>query len=350
MPLAVKAKRGRREPPEWKRKAVGELADVLGKYRYVIFADLEGLPANHLQQLRGQFRDVAYFKVVRKSLLYLALEKRGASKESLEGYLKHGVLVIATNENPFLLAYRLEQYKTPAPAKPGQAAPKEIVVPEGDTGLRPGPIVSVFGKLKIPYEIRKGTIYIKSDTVVAKKGDVISPELAGLLQQLGIQPMEIGVRLAAALDGTLVIPGDMLHLDLEATRRDLLDSEGEAMKIAVNAAFMLVPEALAYNVAASVQEGLALIRRTAAPLDADTAKESVLEAAAEASAIVSLLGDAARQLGLEAPQQAPQQPQPASPPAQAGGGKGEEKEGGKQQGEASEESVSEGLSGLFGGS
>mgnify|MGYP001772683760 FL=1 len=349
MSLAVKAKRGRREPPEWKKKIVEELTDVLGKYRYAIFADLEGLPANHLQQLRRQFRDVAYFRVVKKNLLYLALEKRGVKRESLEGYLKHGVLVIATNENPFLLAYKLEQYKTPAPAKPGQTAPKDIVVPEGDTGLRPGPIVSVFGKLKIPYEIRKGTIYIKSDTVVAKKGDVISAELAGLLQQLGIQPMEIGVRLVAALDGTLVIPGDMLHLDLEATRKDLLDSEEEALKLALNAAFLLVPEALAYNVALSVQEGITLARSVALPLDADTAKEGVLAAAAEAEAVVSRLGDAAKQLGLEVQQVAQPQPAAQAPPSAEKKPEEKEKKEGEQAGGASEENISEGLSSLFGG-
>ena len=348
MSLAVKAKRGRREPPEWKKKIVAELVDVLSKYRYAVFADLEGLPARHLQQLRRQFRDVAYFKVVKKNLLYLALEKRGVKRESLEGYLKHGVLVIATNENPFLLAYKLEQYKTPAPAKPGQVAPKDIVIPEGDTGLRPGPIVSVFGKLKIPYEIRKGTIYVKSDTVVAKKGDVISAELAGLLQQLGIQPMEIGIKLVAALDGTLVIPGDMLHLDLEATRKDLLDSEEEALKLAFGAAFLLVPEALAYNVALSAQEGLRLVRSVALPLDADTAKESVAEAAAEAEAVISKLGDAARQLGLEVAQAA----QPPATPASAEGKpeeKREEEKKAEQSGGAAEESISEGLSSLFGG-
>jgi large subunit ribosomal protein L10 len=339
----IQRKLGRREPPEDKKRTVEELTKLVEGHRYVLFADLEGLPAKQLQLIRKQLRGRAAFKVSKKNLVYLALERKGLSRKVLEPYLKHGVLVIFTDENPFLLAFEIDKLKMPAPAKPGDKATKDIVIPEGDTGLRPGPIVSVFGKLKIPYEVRKGTIYIKSDTVVAKAGDVIQPELASLLQQLGIQPMEIGLKLVAAWDGKTIIPGDMLHLDIEGTRSQLLDAERESLFLAVATGYFEVPEVVSLLLGAAASEATAVIRSAGLVIDADSASLSIAQAIAEENAIVTALGDKARELGLEAaPTLTSGTSSSSSPSAGAETKKEEKKE------EQQETDVSAGLAGLFG--
>ena len=345
MSLSVGKRLGRPEPPEWKKRTVEELVKVLSENRYVLFADLQGLPAKQLHLVRKELRGKAVLKVSKKNLILLALEKRGLDRKLIEPYLKHGVLMIATNENPFLLAHQIEKLKMPAPAKPGDKATKEIVVPEGDTGLRPGPIVSVFGKLKIPYEVRKGTIYIKSDTVVAKPGDVISPELASLLQQLGIQPMEIGITLVAAWDGKTIIPGEMLHLDLEGTRAQLVDAEKEAVALALGVGYFDMPEVITIMLGAAEAETLAVARHAGLALDPELASLAVTQAVGEANALIAALGDKAKELGLEVVQQPPAQQQ-AQPASQAAESKKEEAK--EEKKEASEVDISEGLAGLFG--
>ncbi len=342
MTATVARRLGRPEPPAYKKEIVNRLAKIFSEYRYVLFADLEGLPARQLQMIRKELRDKCYMTVAKKNLVYLALESRGVKRDKLEPYLKHGVLVIATNENPFSLAFLVDKLKMPAPAKPGQVATKDIVIPEGDTGIRPGPMVSVFGKLKIPYEIRKGTIYIKSDTVVAKKGEVISPELASLLQQLGIQPMEIGMNLVAAVDGQTVIPGDMLHIDLEATRQDLLSSEGEVIAVSKAIGFFEIPEVLSALLGDSEREAIATISAAGLVLDSDSARLAVEQAVAEELAIATVLGDKAKDLGLEVAAAAPAAQ--AAPSQQGGEQKKEEK---KEEG-SGEVDISSGLAGLFG--
>jgi len=341
---AVQRKLGRREPPEDKKRTVEELTKLLEGHKYVLFADLEGLPAKQLQLIRRQLRGRAAFRVSRKNLVYLALERKGLSRKVLEPYLKHGVLVIFTNENPFLLAFEVDKLKMPAPAKPGDKATKDIVIPEGDTGLRPGPIVSVFGKLKIPYEVRKGTIYIKGDTVVAKAGDVIPPELASLLQQLGIQPMEIGLKLVAAWDGMTVIPGDMLHLDIEGTRSQMLDAERELLSLAVAVGYFEVPEVVSMLLGAAASEATAVIRSAGLAVDADSASLSIAQAIAEENAIVTALGDKARELGLEAASTPTSETSPSS--SSGAGAETEEKKEKKE--EQQETDISTGLAGLFG--
>ena len=342
MATAVQKKMGRPEPPEYKKLRVEELDGLLTKNRYVLFADLEGLPARQLQMIRKELRNKAFMAVAKKNLIYLALEKHGLDRKALEPHLKHGVLLIATNENPFLLTLTIDRLKMPAPAKPGQAATKDIVVPEGDTGIRPGPMVSVFGKLKIPYEVRKGTIYIKGDTMVAKKGDVITPELASLLQQLGIQPMEIGLNVVAAWDGKTLIPGDMLHIDLEAMKNDVITSEKEMTHLAKEAGFFEVPEVLQILAVESELETTAAIRAASLPLDSETTKIAVEQAVSEENALAVALGDKAKELGLEAIPAAS-----AQAPAQQGGEQKEQKKEEKKE-EGGEVDIGQGLAGLFG--
>jgi len=339
----IQRKLGRREPPEEKKRTVEELTKLLEGHKYLLFADLEGLPAKQLQLIRKQLRGRATFKVAKKNLVYLALEKKGLSRKALEPYLKHGVLLIFTNENPFLLAYEIDKLKMPAPAKPGAKATKDIVIPEGDTGLRPGPIVSVFGKLKIPYEVRKGTIYVKSDTVVAKAGDIIQPELASLLQQLGIQPMEIGLKLAAAWDGKTIIPGDMLHLDIEGTRSQLLDAERELLSLAIATGYFEVPEVVSLLLGAAASEATAVIRSAGLVIDADSASLSIAQAIAEENAIVTALGDKAKELGLEV---TPALISGTSSTSSSSAGAETKKEEKKE--EQQETDISAGLAGLFG--
>jgi len=339
----IQRKLGRREPPEDKKRTVEELTKLVEGHRYVLFADLEGLPAKQLQLIRKQLRGRAAFKVSKKNLVYLALERKGLSRKVLEPYLRHGVLVIFTDENPFLLAFEIDKLRMPAPAKPGDKATKDIVIPEGDTGLRPGPIVSVFGKLKIPYEVRKGTIYIKSDTVVAKAGDIIQPELASLLQQLGIQPMEIGLKLVAAWDGKTVIPGDMLHLDIEGTRSQILDAERESLSLAVATGYFEVPEVVSLLLGAAASEATAVIRSAGLVVDTDSASLSIAQAIAEENAIVAALGDKARELGLEA---TPTLTSGTSSSSSSSAGAETKKEEKKE--EQQETDVSAGLAGLFG--
>ncbi|MGC9209699.1 MAG: 50S ribosomal protein L10 [Acidilobus sp.] len=341
--LAQRRRLGRPEPPEYKKRIVAELVKLLDENRYVLFADLEGLPAKQLHFIRKELRGKAVIKVAKKNLVYLALESKGLDRKLLEPYLKHGVVLIMTNENPFLLAYQIDKLKMPAPAKPGAKATKDIVIPEGDTGLRPGPIVSVFGKLKIPYEVRKGTIYVKSDTVVAKAGDVISPELASLLQQLGIQPMEIGLTLVAAWDGKTVIPGDMLHLDIDRTKADLMDAEKEAAALALGVGYFELPEVTLALLGTAAVEAQALVRGTGLALDPDLASIALSQAASEAAVIISALGDKAKDLGIEVVQQPPQQA------AQQQAKKAEEKKAEEEKKEeAGEVDISQGLSSLFG--
>jgi len=342
--VSVIVRRGRSEEeiPEWKKRVVAELAELFRKYPVIGIADLTGMPTAQLQKIRKKFRRNVYFKVAKKRLILRAIERAGLEKEKFESYLQGSIMLLFTDMNPFRLARMIESEKIPVSAKPGQVADREIVIPEGDTGLQPGPILSTFGKLRIPYEIRKGTIYVKKDTVVAKPGDVISADLAGLLQNLGIQPFEVSLKIVAVYDRGVIIPRDELFVDLDAFKADVAEAAKAAILAAAELGLLFVPEALEIALTKAAAEARSVIAE-AAILTPDTAEEAIAGALAREAALIAALGDKAAELGLEAPVAAAA---PAAPAEEAGEEESKEEE--EKEEEEGEVDIGEGLGGLFG--
>ena len=54
--------------------------------------------------------------------------------------------------------------------KGGDIAPNELVIPAGNTGINPGPVLSEFKESNVPTKIDQGTIWVSKDTIVAKVG------------------------------------------------------------------------------------------------------------------------------------------------------------------------------------
>jgi len=345
MSIVLRKGRPEEEIPEWKKKVVAELAELFRKYPVVGIADLTGMPTAQLQKIRKKFRSRVYFKVAKKRLIMRALEKAGIDKRLFEPYLQGSTMLLFTHMNPFKLARMIESEKVPVAAKPGQVTDREIVIPEGDTGLQPGPILSTFGKLRIPYEIRRGTIYVKKDTVAAKPGDVISVELAGLLQTLGIMPFEVGLKILAVYDSGVMIPREELFVDLEKFKMDLADAARGAVLAAAELGLPFVPEALQITLARAVVEATAVASEASLPLPG-AIEDAIRAALTREAAIAAALGEKAAELGIETP--APARVAPA------GEAKREAKEEAEKEREKEEEEgggvdLSEGLSSLFGG-
>ena len=77
---------------------------------------------------------------------------------------------------------------------------------------------------------------IKDTKVVVKKGEVVSKKVADVLSKLEIKPMDVGLRLQAALYEKAVFRPDMLAIDEEAYRRDIALAALQAFNLSVNAA------------------------------------------------------------------------------------------------------------------
>jgi len=223
---------------EYKKKRVKELVDLIEKYRAVGIINMEGLPASQLQRLRAQLRDKMLIEMSKKTLMKIALQssnKPGISK--LADYLNGMPCFLFTNESPFRVAITLRKNKSTAPAKVGQIAPKDIIIPAGPTQFTPGPVLGELGQLGVKAGVDKGKIVIKEDKLVAKKGEKITKQMATLLQKFGIEPMEIGLNLIAFYEEGLVYSGSVLDIDPNKTLEDIKRAASWAFNLSMECAY-----------------------------------------------------------------------------------------------------------------
>ncbi len=336
--------------PEWKKKEVEELAKLINEYPIIAVADISKTPTNILQKikvmLKDKLKDDIVMKTTKNNLFRLAAEKAGLKgRDKLDPYLTGQKLFIFTRLNPFLLNSIIERTKIPAPAKPGMVVDREIVVEPMDTGLQPGPLLSAFGKLRIPTRVQGGTIWIAKRTKLAKPGDVISADLASMLQRLGIYPGETGINLQLALDDGILMLKEQLKLDIDEYRTQLITAHLNAIAVGAEAGAP-IPEVLEHAISRAQMKAIALAAE-AGYITPDTAEAVLSRAVMKAYAIVAALGDKAEELGLEKIQVATPQPAAAAP-AEEKKEEEEEEEEEEEKKELSEEELASGLGALFG--
>jgi len=225
---------------KWKLEEVDELAKLIRDYPVVAVFKLVGLRANLLHEIRKILRDKAVLRVAKKTLFCKAAEKAGKPelKQLLED-IKEPVGFIFSKIDAFKLKLILDKNRIPMHAKAGEKADIDVIVPEMNTGLPPGPILGDFGKLKIPTKIEGGQIWIAKDTLVAKKGDVISPPLASLLARLDIKAVLKGVEIERAYVDGVILTSEDLTIDLEKIKEDLQSAYINAVNLATEIGYTI---------------------------------------------------------------------------------------------------------------
>ena len=222
--------------PEWKKREVENLVEVLESYDSVGIVDVAGIPSRQLQEMRAELYGSATLRMSRNTLLERALEQVDEGLGTLVEYVSGHVGIVGTNDNPFGLYKQLEQSKTPAPISAGEVAPNDIVIPEGDTGMDPGPFVGDLQNVGANARIEEGSIRVLEDSVVAEEGDVVTMDLANVLGELGIEPKEVGLDLRAVFADGVIFEADELEIDVEEYRDDIQAAAAAGRNLSVNAA------------------------------------------------------------------------------------------------------------------
>ncbi|PSQ03845.1 50S ribosomal protein L10 [Halobacteriales archaeon QS_6_71_20] len=223
--------------PEWKREEVGELTEFVDSYDAVGVVDLTGIPSRQLQDMRRELYGQAELRMSRNTLIERALAEVNEGIEELADFVSGHVGLIGTDDNPFGLFKQLEESKTSAPIGAGEVAPNAVVVPEGDTGVDPGPFVGELQQVGADARIQEGSIQVMSDSQVLDAGEEVSAELANVLGELGIEPKEVGLDLRAVYgDGVLFEP-DELAIDVDEYRADVESAAAAARNLSVDAGY-----------------------------------------------------------------------------------------------------------------
>jgi large subunit ribosomal protein L10 len=223
---------------EGKAAEVEAIKELLQEYKSIGVASLQKVRAAQLQALKKNLAGQVYMKVLKNTLMKLAIDElKLEALNRLEEYLAGSNLLLFTDLNPFKLALLLERGKVKTTAKSGDIAAMDVVVPAGNTAQPPGPIISQLNAVGLPTRIESGSVWVSKDTLVVRKGEIINERLAGVLSKLGIKAVEAGLSMRAVLDEGLIITGDQLKIDVDATRRSLEQSNAEAFALSLSVAY-----------------------------------------------------------------------------------------------------------------
>ncbi|MHA1722661.1 MAG: 50S ribosomal protein L10 [Candidatus Baldrarchaeia archaeon] len=236
--MAIAVTRQGRPVPEHKVKIVNELVELIKKYKVIALTKMEGIGALQVQRLRNMLRGRVLIKMAKNTLMKIALNKAKKFKPGIEKLADHVIgscAFVFTNENPVKINLFLGKNKAKAPAKAGQLAQNDIIVPEGNTGLPPGPVISELNEVGIPTRVQSGSVWVAKDTVVCKKGEKISRKLALVLSRLGIEPMEVGLSLHAAYDDGIIFTEEELTIHPEEIKQQIQTAHIEALNLSINA-------------------------------------------------------------------------------------------------------------------
>jgi large subunit ribosomal protein L10 len=220
--------------PKEKIKLCDELAELIKTKKTILIASIKNIPASQFQDIGKKLRGKAIVKVPKKNLILRAINSSGnETVKKLKEQIKESVAILFSDLDCFDLSLELVKNKSPAKAKTGQLATKDIEVEAGPTELIPGPAVSELGALGIEIQIEKGKISIKKPKIIVKEGEEISANAAEIMNKLDIKPFSVGFIPICAFDAQ----EKKLYLDINIDREGTLDelklAHAKAMPLAV---------------------------------------------------------------------------------------------------------------------
>ncbi|MFH1591302.1 MAG: 50S ribosomal protein L10 [archaeon] len=274
----------------YKVKAVDEMVRLFKEYPIIGIVDMANLPTQPLQQMRERLRGKIFLKMTKKRIARIALEKvKGDKKgiEALEGYLRGMPAFMFTKENPFSIFQDLKASKSKAPAKGGQIAPNDIIIPAGQTPFAPGPIIGELGALGLKTGVEDGKVAVKEGKVVVKEGDVIEQKVAEVLTRLSIQPMEVGLNLLAVFEDGNIIEKSVLDIDVDGFKNTITQAHQYAFNLSMEAG--IINDATVEVLLSKAHNEAMALAISQAIITADTAGNILALAEAHAGALKAMV-------------------------------------------------------------
>ncbi len=233
-------KLGRTSYPERKVNLFNTLQNLAKSYNVIALSRMTKVRSAQLMAIRKKFKSDIKIITIKNKVAQRAFEQifddvRGL--EFLNKELEGQCALMFTNLSPFKLNLTFDKNKIFMAAKGGDIAPNELLIPAGNTGINPGPVLSEFKESNVPTKIDQGTIWVSKDTIVAKPGDVISQKLAALLSKLDVKPIEAGVSVNYAIAEGLEFKEKDLKIVIQEYIDDLVQSFQEALALSVEAVY-----------------------------------------------------------------------------------------------------------------
>ncbi|MFB6077181.1 MAG: 50S ribosomal protein L10, partial [Candidatus Nanohaloarchaea archaeon] len=222
-----------------KEDLVEDLAGKIDDHPVVGILDMHSLPARQLQDIKKELVGDVEIRMTRKTLIERALD--AAETDGVDALADNDAVMPAllfSDGNPFSLFQLIQEKKSSAPASGGEIAPTDIEVPDGKTGLDPGPMLGRLQSLGAETSVEDGEIAVADPVIAVEAGETIDADTAEILNNLGIEPLEVGLDLKLAFADGEVFDRDVLEIDTDEYRADVETAASQAFALAVNAGVM----------------------------------------------------------------------------------------------------------------
>ncbi|MFW9821747.1 MAG: hypothetical protein ACFFE4_02360, partial [Candidatus Thorarchaeota archaeon] len=93
--------------------------------------------------------------------------------------------------------------------------------------------------LKLPTRIMNDTIHVREDTRTHRAGELVTVKQAAVLKKLGITPIESLIKIHFAWRDGEIVPNEILYMDIEKFKRDLILAYKEGLSIAFEMPFYI---------------------------------------------------------------------------------------------------------------
>ncbi len=224
--------------PLRKTSKIQELTEILRKYSNILLLSIRDVNANQMKMLRKKLWGKGLVKVVKNSLLELAIDKIKHEKpmlDKLKDLLTDMHALVFTNDDIFEVARIINSIKEKRALKPGKISPVDVVLKKGFTGFKPGPEMSEMRMAGVPVRIFDGEVFIQQDHILVKKGQVVSPYAARVMALLDIKPLEIGPEVIIGISDRYMISKETLLKPLESYLEELQYAISEATILSLQA-------------------------------------------------------------------------------------------------------------------
>ncbi len=263
--------------PKRKTQMYQQLQELPKKYKVLALVKMTKVRASQILPLRKKLKGEVEFVSIKDKVAKKALEKVDVPgiKEMI-GELTGQCIFMFTNMSPFKLNVLLAKNKIMLAARGGDISSIDIVVPEKNTGIAPGPMLTEFKDAGIPTKIDQGTIWISKETTPVKKGEVINDKLAPLLGKLDIKPVEAGISLYSAIEDGLKYSQEEMVIDVEKIRDEFAQANQQAISLSIEAAYV-TPENIGQILSKAAQSGRSVSIESG--FMTDETKEQILQKA-----------------------------------------------------------------------
>jgi len=191
-----------------------KLKDLIAQHPSIFLVNVDNVGSNQMHQIRVALRGKGVVLMGKNTMVRRALRTILAENpqfERLLPYVKGNIGFVFTSSDLKEIREVITANKVAAPARAGALAPKDVIVPAGNTGMEPGK-TSFFQALGIPTKIARGTIEIVSDVKVVTAGTRVGPSEATLLNMLNISPFTYGMTVVQIFDSGNIFSPDVLDI------------------------------------------------------------------------------------------------------------------------------------------